>query len=141
MAEVPSRNVVRGEDGKLQKGSVLNPNGAAGKGLLPRRKQEIIALKENLEYAIRGPGTPLSVDNVLRILRKVSDLALKGDVKAARLILSLAVSPAASSQEDKSSNQPPHIIITVENATIKAAPQPPATQTVVEGDYKEIPNE
>ena len=86
--------------GRFVKGVSGNPSGVS-KDLLPRRKEQILRLKENLDYAVRGPAGPLSADRVCAIVRKMCDLAMMGDVKAARLVLGLAISSANSQGEDK----------------------------------------
>lgn len=121
--------------GRFVTGKSGNPSGVS-KDLLPRRKQQIVALKENLEYAVRGPAGPLSADRVCRIVRKMCDMALMGDVKAARLVLGLALS-SANQGDDGKDRSPPTLQIVVENATFQAVKQTAQQQPPIDGEFTE----
>lgn len=108
--------VPRTSKGQFVQGHSGNPTGVALDGL--RVKQKIVALKENLELAIRQG--PLNADRVCRVINKMIELAEKGDVKAAKLVVALAVSGAGVNNEDNS-KAPAAIKIVVENATFKSA--------------------
>jgi len=125
--------------GRFVKGVSGNPTGVS-KDLLPRRKEQILRLKENLDYAVRGPAGPLSADRVCAIVRKMCDLAMQGDVKAARLVLGIAISSANAQSEDKNT-APPALVIKVENATFSAVKQTAASQPPIDGEYTETSNE
>lgn len=102
-------------------------------GLLPRRKQEIVALKENLEYAVRGPAGPISVERTVALLKRMWQMGMDGDVKAARLFLGIAMAPAS---EDTKGNAPPQIVIKVENATFSAVKATASKdQPPIDGEY------
>lgn len=68
-----------------------------------------------MEIAVRKG---LRVDRVAKIVDKMCDLAEEGDVKAAKLILSMAVSSAVVPHD--ASEQAGGITIRIENATFAA---------------------
>lgn len=108
---------VRDNKGHFVAGQSGNPSGLPV-NVEVRAKQKVLALKENLELAVRQG--PLNADRVCKIINKMCDLAEKGDVKAAKLVIALAVSSAGANNSDGPA-PPPSIVIRVENATFKAS--------------------
>jgi len=109
--------------GQFVKGTSGNPAGVPLDGEL-RLRSQIVTLRENMELAIRQG--PLSVNRVCKVINKMLDLAEKGDTKAAKLILALAV--GAGSDDKGAPKTPARVSIVIENATfgqpaLEAAPQ------------------
>lgn len=103
------------------------------RGRPPGRKNQIDQLKQDLEIAVRSK---LKVDRVVKIIDKMCDLAENGDTKAAKLILSMAVSPAKAS--DDANDNANRITVIVENATFAARPQPQAIEAKVVEENKNV---
>lgn len=110
MSDTPADVVARTDKGQWVEGQSGNP-----KGRPPGRRAQIDILKQNLEIAVRGK---LRAERVAKIVEKMCDLAENGDVKAAKLILSMSVSTAAA-PGDAGDNQG-GITIRIENATFAA---------------------
>ena len=111
----------RDEEGRFLPGVSGNP---AGRPV--GRRQRLDVLKQELEIAVREN---VRAPRIVRIVNKMCDLAEGGDVRAAKLILGIAVSSPAV-QKDSGSDTP-GIRIVIENATFAAgaAKQP----TPIEG--------
>ena len=107
----PDLPAVRDEStGQFLPGQSGNP-----KGRPPGRRAQIDVLKQDLEIAVRKG---LRADRVVKIIEKMADLAEEGNVRAAKLILSLAVSPAGAHGE--AGDNQGGITIRIENATFAA---------------------
>ena len=122
-------DVARSEQGTWVKGQSGNPAGRP-----PGRKAQVDVLKQNLEIAVREVA--LKPQRIINIINKMCDLAESGDVKAAKLVLSMAVSPA--SQASDAVEERSGITIRIENATFAAKNnQPtPIEATVITEDSK-----
>lgn len=123
---------VRAPDGRFPAGVSGNPAGRpAG------RKNEITALKQDLEIAIRKSVRP---EQVARIVQKVVNKAMNGNLQAAKLILDKVMSNAGEPEDAQ--KQGGGIRIVIENATFAAANKAAApvapTVTVVEAEYSEV---
>lgn len=118
-------NHAPGKTGRWVAGQSGNPKGQ------PKGIKTITVLKNNLELAVRER---LTATKVTQIVNKMAELALAGDVKAAKLILDMAISKAAVHEANR--DQAPTIHITIENATI-AAKQAVANQPI-EAEYNDI---
>ena len=116
----------RSKEGKFLPGTSGNPLGRP-----VGRKAQIDVLKQELEIAVRDKLKP---QRIINILEKMCSLAEKGDVKAAKLVLSLAVSPAAASSE--AAEERGTIQIVIENATFAAKPAATIEAKVIEEDNK-----
>lgn len=115
----------RAENGQLLPGNSGNPAGRP-----PGIKNKIVSVKRKLELAVREN---MSADRIGRIISKMADMAEKGDVKAARLILDKFIS-SAGADDDGAEQASQGITIRIENATF-AKTQPP-----IEAHYTEITN-
>lgn len=100
----------RDTTGRFPKGVSGNP---AGRPV--GRKSEIVALKQDLEIAIRSNVSP---EKVRRIVDKVLNKAMNGNLQAAKLILDKVLSNA-SEPEDAPGGKG-GIRIVIENATFAA---------------------
>lgn len=106
-----SNSVTKRDDaGQWLPGQSGNP-----KGRPPGRRSQIDVLKQDLEIAVRKG---LRADRVAKIVEKMCDLAENGDVKAAKLILSMSVSSAVVPTD--AAEQAGGITIRIENATFAA---------------------
>lgn len=104
-----------------KKGQSGNPKGR------PKDVRTIRELKNDLEIAVREQ---LTATRVTQVVNRMLDLAVGGDVKAAKLILDMAISKSELHQDQAKA---PSFHIVIENATIAA--QKPAidiTPTVIE---------
>lgn len=123
---------VRAPDGRFPAGVSGNPAGRpAG------RKNEITALKQDLEIAIRKSVRP---EQVARIVQKVVNKAMNGNLQAAKLILDKVMSNAGEPEDAQ--KQGGGIRIVIENATFAASNKPATvvpTVTVVEAAYTSTP--
>lgn len=116
----------RTETGQWQPGQSGNP-----KGRPPGRRAQIDVLKQDLEIAVRKG---LRADRVVKIIEKMADLAECGNVRAAKLILSMAVSPAGAHGE--AGDNQGGITIRIENATFAA--KAANTEKPIEGRVIEV---
>ena len=121
-AVAPPRNA----DGTFPKGQSGNPAGRP-KG----SKNEIVALKHDLEIAVRKH---LTADKVAKIVDKMVSLAENGNVGAAKLILDKVVSNARDS-DDANDKDRGGIRIVIENATFahkreQSQPESPAPAAI-----------
>ena len=89
-------------------------------GRPPGTRNKLITLRQKIELAVREG---MSADRLSRIIAKMADMAEKGDVKAARLILDKFIS-SAGGDEDEAEKTQGGITIRIENATF-AKTQPP----------------
>lgn len=103
-------NEVVHKPGTWLPGQSGNPNGRP-KG----KKNELTELKQDLEIAVRKS---VPQEKVVAIVARMCEMAMEGDVKAAKLILDKFVSNAKDS-EDVDAGQG-GITIRIENATFKA---------------------
>lgn len=103
------------------------------RGRPPGRKTQIDQLKQDLEIAVRSKLKP---ERIVKIVEKMCDLAEGGDTKAAKLVLSMAVSPAKASDDAKDNTN--RITIVVENATFAARPQPTPIEAQVVEENKNV---
>lgn len=110
MSDSGSSVTTRDEAGHFLPGTSGNP-----KGRPPGRRAQIDILKQDLEIAVRSK---LDARRIGRIVEKMCDLAENGDVKAAKLILSMSVSTAASTGDE--GDKQGGITIRIENATFAA---------------------
>lgn len=123
---------VRKDDGTFQKGVSGNPAGRP-KG----SKNEIIELKQRLEVAVRKN---LTAEKIGRIVDKMVELAEKGNVGAAKLLLDKTVSNARDS-DDIDNKGAGGITIRIENATFaKQREQSPSTPAIT-AEFSEVVKE
>lgn len=118
-AVVPARN----ELGQLLPGSTANPDGRP-----TGTKNKLVSVKRKLEIAVREG---MSADRLKKIINKMADMAEKGDVKAARLILDKFIS-SAGADDDGEVQKDTGITIRIENATFAK------TQAPVDAQFTEI---
>jgi polyhydroxyalkanoate synthesis regulator phasin len=118
--------VTRNADGTFPTGVSGNPNGRP-KG----SKNEIVALKHDLEIAVRKH---LTADKVAKIIDKMVALAESGNVGAAKLILDKVVSNARDSDEADDNNRG-GIRIVIQNATFAHKRETPVA---VEAEFTEV---
>jgi hypothetical protein len=103
-------NEVATKPGTWVSGQSGNPSGRP-KG----KRNELTELKQDLEIAVRQS---VATHQVVSIVNKMVDMALLGDVKAAKLILDKFLSnPKDSEDVDTGTGG---IVIRIENATFKA---------------------
>lgn len=101
--------VVRDDAGKFTEGQSGNPAGRP-----PGTRNKLVSVKQKLELAVRDGMT---AGRLTRIINKMADMAEKGDVKAARLILDKFISPASIGDEQSEDKGQGGITIRIENAT------------------------
>jgi len=105
-------DVARTDVGQFQKGVSGNPLGRP-------RKSEIIELKQSMEIALREHVKPAQLT---RILTRVVNMAIGGDVKAAKLILEFFVSKARDTEDAPDASRT--YVFKIENATFGAITEP-----------------
>jgi|SRR5579859_7878495 len=116
--------VVR-ENGKFVEGVSGNPAGRP-----PGTRNKLVSVKQKLELAVREG---MSKDKLVRIINKMAEMALEGDVKAARLILDKFISSASTGEEEEEKGTGSSgITIRIENATFAKTTQP------IDVEFKEI---
>jgi hypothetical protein len=96
-------------------------------------KNELTIVKNDLELAIRKSLKP---SKVAAILNKMVEMALEGDVKAARLILDKTVSNASMSKDDPQ-GESGMFVFKVQNLTLKAEAENPA----IDAEFSEVTKE
>jgi hypothetical protein len=123
-----SEVVVRDDTGKFLEGVSGNPAGRP-----PGTRNKLVSIKQKLELAVREG---MSKDKLVRIINKMADMAIDGDVKAARLIFDKFISSASSSEDtEDQGNESKGITIRIENATFAKT----TTQsTPIDAEFKEI---
>lgn len=121
----------RTETGQFPKGVSGNPAGRP-KG----RKNEIVALKQDLEVAVRKH---LTADKVAKIVDKMVQLAENGNVGAAKLLLDKVVSNARDGDDLDDLNRG-GITIRIENATF-ANKREQTEPTPINGEFIEVKQE
>lgn len=123
--ELPART----DKGQFPKGVSGNPNGRP-----PGRKNQITALKQDMELAIRQHVRP---EKIKKIVEKMANKAANGNVAAAKLIFDHFLSKVTDTEDtaDKSGG----ITIRIENATF-AANQSKSPKVIVatEGEFTEV---
>lgn len=102
--------VARTEAGQFPKGVSGNPAGRP-KG----RKNDLIALKQDLEIAVRES---LSIERIKRIVNRVAMMAEDGNLQAAKLILDKVISNASDSEDVPDNGRT--VVFRIENATFAA---------------------
>lgn len=123
-------DVPRTELGTFQKGASGNPAGRP-KG----RKNEIVELKQDLEIAVRSH---LKLSTITKIIDKMADMAEKGHVAAAKLLLDKVISNARE-VDDVNEIGTGGIVIRIENATFAAKRDDTSTpQAAVEAEFTEV---
>jgi hypothetical protein len=119
----PDASVTRTESGQFPKGTSGNPAGRP-----PGRKGEIVALKQDLEVAIRSHVDPRKIAKIINV---VVNKAMNGNLQAAKLILDKVLSNAGETEDEVGGKG--SIRIVIENATIAAVaasrPHPPIEGT------------
>ena len=108
-----------------QPGQSGNPKGR------PPGIRTIQVLKNDLELAVRGQ---LTASTVTKVVNKMAAMAIDGDVKAAKLILDMAISK--NHVQDVGDRPQFHIVI--ENATIAAQKEAKMEHSVILDIPKEI---
>ncbi len=124
----------RDELGRFPAGTSGNPAGRP-KGT----KNHIVELKHKLEIAVRES---LPTSKVVAIINKMAEMALEGNVQAAKLILDKAVSNARDIEDNESKNGNT-LVVRIENATVaaieaKASRSNNSTPQPVEGEFTEV---
>lgn len=119
--------VARNKDGTFPAGVSGNPLGR------PSKKNQITELKQNLEIAIRKNVKPR---DITEIVESMIDLAKKGSVGAAKLILDKTVSNAKEAEDMKGGDG--QIRVVIENVTVG---RPTETIDAEDADFKEITDE
>lgn len=125
-SDSPSLLQTRDQNGRFPRGVSGNPAGRP-----PGRKGEIVALKQDLEIALRQH---VDKRKIVRIIDKLVNKAMNGNLQAAKLILD-KVLPNAGETEDAQGNTG-GIRIVIENATFAAKSARPSV--VIEGDATEV---
>jgi hypothetical protein len=121
---VPTRT----ESGQFPKGTSGNPAGR------PRgRKGEIVALKQDLEIAIRSR---VDARKIGKIVDKLVNKAMNGNLQAAKLILDKFVSNAGETEDEQAHKG--GIRIVIENATF-AATKAATAKPAIPGESTEVP--
>ena len=87
---------IRNEDGTFKKGVSGNPAGRP-KG----RKNQLTVLKQDLEIAVREHVKPRQIKS---IMDKMVELALEGNIGAAKIILDKTVTNARDSEDTQEGN-------------------------------------
>lgn len=104
-----ARDVIKSHGGMWQPGQSGNPKGRP-KG----SKNHLSELKRELELAVRDGINP----KVIRqIIESMAELAIAGDVKAAKLLLDKLVSNAGGGDEEQGTA--PKIVFEIKNLTLK----------------------
>lgn len=129
MTEPKQSPATRADDGTFLPGKSGNPRGRP-KG----RKNQLTTLKQDLEIAVRDNVSPAEVGAVVR---KMTELALEGNVGAGKVILDKFVSNAKEGEDEKDSGGALKIII--ENAQLEVQHQP--STTIIESTSEEITDE
>lgn len=129
MTEPKKSPATRADDGTFLPGKSGNPRGRP-KG----RKNALTVLKQDLEIAVRDNVSPAEVGAVVR---KMTELALEGNVGAGKVILDKFVSNAKEGEDEKDSGGALKIII--ENAQLEVQNQP--STTIIESTSEEITDE
>lgn len=125
--------VVRASDGTFEKGVSGNPAGRP-KG----RKNEIVALKQDLEIAVRKH---LPLARITKIIDKMATMAENGHVAAAKLLLDKVISNARE-VDDVDEKGSGGITIRIENATFAAQRDAtPTPKEAVEAEFTEVKTE
>ncbi len=119
----------RTPDGQFAKGVSGNP---AGRPV--GRKSEIVALKQDLENAIRKRVDPRKIQ---RIVDKLVNKAMNGNLQAAKLILDKVLSNAGETEEVSAGKGGIRII--VENATFAATQRAAVPKPAVDAEFTEVP--
>lgn len=120
------KQVARRKTGQFKKGVSGNPHGRpkGSKNLITEAKMDLeLALRQNVR-----------VEQVRQIVNKMCDLAVEGNVAAAKLILDKTISNARVEDDPKQQGQQLRVII--ENATFGASQ--PDKPDALEGEYTEI---
>lgn len=129
MSEEQTTEVVtRNPDGTFPKGVSGNP---AGRAL--GTKTQLVQIKQQLEAAVRARISPTKIG---QIVDKMIDLALEGNVKAAKLILDKTISPAAVTEEEESGDT--KYVFVIKNATFKKEAQALPVAESVDAEFTEV---
>jgi hypothetical protein len=123
----PLQTVPRTDTGQFPKGVSGNPAGRP-----PGRKSEIVALKQDLEFAVRSHVDPRKVK---KIIDKLVNKAMNGNLQAAKLILDKVLSNAGEVEDEVGVKGGIRII--VENATFAATGATPA-KPAIPGESTEV---
>lgn len=118
--------VTRTESGQFPKGVSGNPAGRP-KG----RRNEIVALKQEMELAVRTHADP---HKVKKVVEKVLNKAMNGNIPAAKLIFDHFLSKATDAEDEGDKSQA--IIFRIENATFGA---PKQEAQPVDVKFEEVP--
>ena len=128
MEEQTTDVVARNPDGTFPKGVSGNPAGRA-----VGTKTHLVQLKQQLEAAVRAR---IDSNKIGRIVDKMIDLALEGNVKAAKLILDKTISPAAVTDEEEGGDT--KYVFVIKNATFKKSDQEGPVQATVDAEFTEV---
>jgi len=128
MEEQTTDVVARNPDGTFPKGVSGNPAGRA-----VGTKTHLVQLKQQLEAAVRAR---IDSNKIGRIVDKMIDLALEGNVKAAKLILDKTISPAAVTDEEEGGDT--KYVFVIKNATFKKSAQEGPVQATVDAEFTEV---
>jgi len=96
-------------------------------------KTHLVQLKQQLEAAVRAR---IDSNKIGRIVDKMIDLALEGNVKAAKLILDKTISPAAVTDEEEGGDT--KYVFVIKNATFKKSAQEGPVQATVDAEFTEV---
>lgn len=120
--------VTRNPDGTFPKGVSGNP---AGRAL--GTKTHLVQVKQQLEAAVRANITPAKIS---KIVDKMIDMALEGNVKAAKLILDKTISPAAVTEDEEGGDT--KYVFVIKNATFKKGAQDGPGPATVDAEFTEV---
>ena len=119
---------LRNPDGTFVAGQSGNPAGRP-----PSKKNQITNLKQDLEIAIRKN---VKEEDIRAIIEEMVQLARKGSVQAAKLILDKTISNAKEAEEVKEAGGGVRVVI--ENVTVG---RPTETIDAEDGEFTEITEE
>jgi hypothetical protein len=125
----PVASPSRAPTGQFVAGVSGNPAGRP-----PGRKSEITAVKQDLELALR---THVDAKKIARIIDKIVNKAMNGNLQAAKLILD-KVLPNAGETDDTNSGAG-GVRFIIENATF-AAPEAARPRVIIDATSSEVPS-
>jgi hypothetical protein len=107
----------RDSEGRFVKGVSGNPNGRPPANPEDIGTHKLTQLSRKLEYAVRQS---ISEDKIKRIVDKMADMAIDGNVRAAKLILDKVISNASPPSGDEQEDNTRKVVFQITNHTYAA---------------------
>jgi hypothetical protein len=118
---------VRDDGGRFPKGTSGNPAGRP-----PGRRNEIRAIQEELELAVRSHAKP---EKIKKVVEKVFNKAINGNMAAAKLVFDYFLSKVTPTEEQAGGTG--SIRVVIENATFKVQQGQQPIPVVIDGTFEE----